>query len=203
MTCVFKAPIESKLINALKRHLSINVILELTGLDLDKIFTNCWLEIPTEYEPNVGWLMVWDPKKFPINKEHIDLVQIVLKYAWSYSISSSNERLRTFLNNELTMFDAGMKLHLIHQQQIKASKKGRSWKALDNWISRQLRKKKWLQQELWDALPESYEGKAIYRDGDEVCCTKKSRNPIKFRAFCDHIRKMKKKKYTDNDVTCG
>jgi hypothetical protein len=194
MTHTFKVSPELKLINALNQHLAIKLIIELTGLSLEEIFANFSLEIPVEYEPNVGWLILWDPTTFYISPEHQDLVQIVLKFAWSYTTDSPDERLRAFLNNELTMFEAGMKLYSIHQQQIKASKKDRSWKALDNWIIQKLgNKKKWTQQELWDALPESYESKGIYREGDEIYCTKKSRNPIKFRAFCDHFRKAKRK----------
>lgn len=194
MIYTFKATIESKLIDALNRHLSIKTILELTRLPLEEILANCRLEIPAEYEPSVGWLIVWDPMIFHINPEHLDLVQIVLKFAWSYTTNSQNQRLKTFLNNELTMFEAGMKLYSIHQQQIKASKKERSWEDLDNWIIRKLgNKKKWTQQKLWDVLPESYEGKGIYREGDEIYCTKKSRKPIKIRAFGDHLRKAKRK----------
>lgn len=204
MTCTFKALIESRLIEVLNQHLSIKIILELTELSLEKILANCSLQIPDEYEPNLGWLIVWDRNIININPEHIDLVQIVLKFAWSYTTNTKNERLKVFLNNELTMFEAGMKLYSIHQQQIKASKEDRTWEALDNWIIQKLRnsKKKWTQQALWDALPESYDGKDIYRVGDKVFCTKKSRNPIQFRAFCDHFRKIKKKINTYNDVSC-
>lgn len=194
MTYSFKSSTESGLIDALNWHLSIKIVVEFTGLNLEDILAKCRLVVPKEYEPNVGWLILWDPKKFYINPKHIDLVERVLKFAWFYTPGSSNDRLKAFVNMELTSFEAGMKLHSIHQQQIKASKKDRSWEALDNWIIRKLRnKKKWRQKELWDALPESYDGKGIYREGDEICCTKKSRNPIKFRAFCDHIRKVKKK----------
>lgn len=185
---------KAKLIDTLHNHLSIKIILGLIGLSLNEIFDNFSFEVPKEYEPNVGWLIFWDDHKFKINPEHKDLVQIVFKFAWSYTTDSTDERLKAFVNNELTMFEAGMKLYSIHQQQIKASQKYRTWKALDNWIIQKLKsKKRWTQQELWEALPASYEDKDIYREDDAVYCTKRSRNPIKFRAFCDHIRKAKVK----------
>jgi hypothetical protein len=194
MTCIFKANPKPDLVNALNRHSSIKAILDLTNLSLDGILTFCSLEIPEEYEPNVGWSIAWNPDVYNINHEHIDLIQIILKFAWSYSMDSSNMRLSAFLNRELSMFEAGMKLQSIHHQQIEASKKERTWKALDNWIVIKLKnKKKLTYQELWDALPESYDGKDIYREKDVLYCSKGDRNPIKFRGFCDHIRRVKNK----------
>lgn len=194
MTNVFQAPMDQKLIQQLHKHESVKSILELSGLTLEGIFSNCSLEIPKEYEPGLGWFMVWDPTIFTIKGEHQDLIQTILKFAWSYSGVTTNERLKCFVERELTMFEAGMKLQALYQQKKDASQKSREWKELNHWILKKLKSgKKWPTKDLWRALRESYDEEKIYRFGNKIHCSKDSRKPIGFRGFCDHVREMRKK----------
>lgn len=194
MTNLFQAPVDEKLMKQLQRHKSVKSILELSGLSLEGIFSNCSLEIPKEYDPCLGWFIIWDPTVFTIKGEHQDLIQKILKFAWSYLGITTNERLKAFVEHELTMFEAGMKLQALHQQKRDAGQKSREWKELDNWIFKKLKSgKKWATKDLWNALPESYDEENIYRSGDKIYCRKDSRKPIIFRGFCDHVREMRKK----------
>lgn len=194
MTNFFQAPIDKKLIKQLHKHESIKSILELSGLSLEEIFSNCSLEIPEEYEPGLGWFIVWDPTIFTIKGEHQDLVQTILKFAWSYSGITTNERLKCFVERELTMFEAGMKLQALRQQKKEAGQQSREWKELNSWILKKLKSgKKWPTKDLWNALPESYDDEKIYRSEDTIYCRKDSRKPIIFRGFCDHVREVRKK----------
>lgn len=194
MRHVFQAPMDDRLIEQLHRHESIKSILSLSGLSLEGIFSNCYLEIPKEYEPGLGWFIVWDPTIFTIKDEHQDLIQMILKFAWSYSGSTTSECLKAFVERELTMFEAGMKLHALRQQKRNAGQSSRKWEELDSWITKKLEsKRKWFVKDLWTALPESYDEEKFFRSGDEIYCSKDSRKPISFRGFCDHVREMRKK----------
>jgi hypothetical protein len=194
MTNVFQAPMDQKLIQQLHRHESIKAILELSGLTLEEIFSNCSLEIPKEYEPGLGWVIMWDPTIFTIKEENQDLIRTILKFAWSYSGITTNERLKSFVGREMTMFEPGMKLQALYQQKKEASQKTRQWKELNQWILKKLKSgKKWPTKDLWRALPESYNEEKIYRSGDKIHCRKDSRKPIGFRGFWDHVREMRKK----------
>ncbi|CDZ79877.1 hypothetical protein BN1013_00377 [Candidatus Rubidus massiliensis] len=194
MTSRFQAPMDKKLIKWLHEHESIQFILKLSGLSLEGIFSNCSLEIPKNYEPGLGWFIIWDPTIFRIKGEHQDLVQTILKFAWSYSGVTTNEHLKAFVECELTKSEAGMKLQALRQQKKDAAKQSREWKELDAWILKKLKsKKKWSAEDLWNALPESYDEEEIYRSGNKIHCRKDSRKPISFRGFCDHVREMRKK----------
>lgn len=195
---VFQAPMDEKLIKQLHRHDSIKSILSLSGLSLEGIFSNCYLEIPKEYEPGLGWLIVWNPTVFTIKDEHQDLIQMILKFALSYSGITINERLKAFFERELMMFEAGMKLLALRRQKRSAGQRKRKWKALDNWILKKLKtklktKKKWTVKDLWSALPESHDGKKIYRSESKIYCSKDKRKPITIRGFSDHVREVRKK----------
>lgn len=194
MTHIFQASLDKKLIEQLHKHESIQSILELSGLSLEGIFSNCSLEIPKKYDPCLGWFMIWDPTVFTIKGEYQDLIQKILKFAVSYSAIPINERLKAFVEHELAMFEAGMKLQALHQQKVDAGQKSREWKELDIWILKKLKSgKKWTVKDLWNVLPDSYDGENIYRSESKIYCNKNNRKPISFRGFYDHVREMRKK----------
>lgn len=194
MKSLYQPPVEKNLIKVLRRHESIKSIVKITGLSLEDIFKNCALEIPEEYHPGVGWLIIWDPNIFNIKDEHQDLIQIILKFAWSYAGISLNDRFKSYVDRELTMFEAGMKLQALRQQKRNAGQKSREWKDLNHWILKKLKLlRKWTVQDLWNALPESYGEEKFFCDGDKIHCKKESRKPISFRGFSDHVREMRKK----------
>ncbi len=192
---MFKASFTPDLSKTLLKHSWIRKILEDTTLSLDKILRHCALEIPPRYELGVSWVTHSDLKTIKIETEHRDYIEKILKFAWLYiGKNSGDELLYSSVSRELAMFEAGRELQVIHQQRIHASKQKRPWKTLDEWIARRLRKNiTATNQELWDALPKSYDEEMIYRDGSDLFCRKKSRNPIRFRAFCNHVQRVKAK----------
>jgi hypothetical protein len=195
MTQTFKALTIPDHLEFIEKHPIGKGVYELTGLSIDKILGECTLEIPKEYSPGVGWLVSWPYEKLNIHSSHIHAIQILLKLMWLYSCKESTDSpLKTFVSQELAMFEAGMKLEASRRQRIEAAKKERPWPALAKWIKRKFKTKAgWINKELWNALPDSYEDEAIYRDGDKLCCSKGSHASIGFRAFCDHVRKHREK----------
>jgi hypothetical protein len=123
---------------------------ELTGLSIDKILGECTLEIPEEYSPGMGWLVSWPSEKLNIHSSHIHAIQILLKLMWLYSCKESTDSpLKTFVSQELSMFEAGMKLEASRRQRIEASKKERPWPALAKWIKRKFKNKtEWTNKKL-------------------------------------------------------
>jgi hypothetical protein len=76
-----------------------------------------------------------------------------------------------------------VKIEETRLKRVKAARKERSWKALDDWLLQQLRMKKRTCKELWAALPEKGDNYQFYRKDEKICCRSKSRKSIKFRAF--------------------
>lgn len=196
--CTFKPRTSRKLIKQLKRHSSVKDVLEVTGFSLKDILQNSCLGVPEEYVPGSGWSMIWKAEKLDVKIEWVDLLQTVLKFAWSYSTDAKNEIVYSGITRELAMLDAGSELKKVHLQKVKAGGADKHWKALRKWIKRKLSmKRKWTHQELWDALPESYDDEKFYLADDRICLkgkynSKGKPSSIGFRAFEDNIRAVKK-----------
>jgi hypothetical protein len=191
MTILFKA--ERNLVRIVQNHSIGKAVCESTNLDLGKIFEHCSLEIPDEALPGVGWLVTWSPNELDIDPAHLHVVQVLLKLAWLYS-EKSDSPLKTVVSQELTMFQAGMKLEASRRQRIEAAKKERPWPALAQWISKKLKSKiKWTSKMLWAVLPTSHDGDSIYQDGEKLHCSLGNYNSIGYRAFCEHVRRQREK----------
>ncbi|CCB87732.1 unknown protein [Parachlamydia acanthamoebae UV-7] len=140
MTITFKAITTPGLLKVVQKHPIGKGINELTGFDLGKIFAYCSLEVPEESQSGVAWIVTWSRNDVDIKPEHVHIIQVLLKLVWLYS-EQTDSPLKSIVAQELTMFEAGMKLEASRCQRIEAAKKERPWPALDQWISKKLKRK--------------------------------------------------------------
>ncbi len=193
MTSTFTATTSPRLLQTIQKHPIGKGVRELTGFGLENILNHCSLEVPDESLSGVGWIVIWASEDLDIKPEHVYIIQVLLKLAWLYS-EQSDSPLKSMVAQELTMFEAGMKLEANRRQKIEAAQKARPWPALDQWISKKLKlKTEWTSAKLWTALPLSHDGDLIYQDGGKLHCSQGNYSSIGYRAFCDHVKRQREK----------
>src|ERR1700733_1051107 len=193
MTSTFKATITPSLLKLVQKHPIGKWISELTNFDLEKILRYCSLEVPEEALSGAGWIITWNCDVLNVKSEHLHMIQVLFKLVWLYS-DKTDSPLKSMVAQELTMFEAGMKLEANRRQRIEAAKKERPWPALDQWISKKLKlKTEWTNAKLWGALPQSHDGDPIYQDGEKLHCSQGNYSSIGYRAFCNHVKRQREK----------
>ena len=124
MSSTFKAIITPRLLQFVQKHPIGKGISELTGFDLGKMLRHCFLEVPDESLSGVGWIVTWASDDLDIKPEHVYIIQVLLKLVWLYS-EQEDSPLKSMVAQELTMFEAGMKLEASRRQRVEAAKKER------------------------------------------------------------------------------
>lgn len=193
MTCTFKTTITPSLLKLVRKHSIGKGISELIGFDLEKILQHCSLEVPEEALLGAGWIVSWNCDVLNVKPQHVHIIQVLLKLVWLYS-DQTDSPLKSMAAQELAVFEAGMKLEASRRQRIEAAKKERPWPALDQWIRKKLKlKTEWTNEKLWAALPVSHDGDSIYQDGEKVYCSIGNYGSIRYRAFCNHVKRQREK----------
>ncbi|HEY4831861.1 MAG TPA: hypothetical protein VIH61_04800, partial [Waddliaceae bacterium] len=109
MTSTFKATITPSLLKLVQKHPIGKWISELTNFDLEKILRYCSLEVPEEALSGAGWIITWNCDVLNVKSEHLHMIQVLFKLVWLYS-DKTDSPLKSMVAQELTMFEAGMKL---------------------------------------------------------------------------------------------